>query len=304
MQPAVPLLSAGFALGAFFGAVAVAGYLALNEPRSPAGSEAEPVAEEAAEATNPIALGVAEVAHAPAETPAETTAEGVPTVSSGEMVTLQALGTLESQITDLRVRLSSVEQTLNRVLSASSTAASATDETRPPAPRTAEERRGALEAAGVDPGLAEDLVLREAQRSLERLSLRDQAIREGWVGSAEYRDELSRINADARSLREEIGDEIYDRYLFATGEENRVKIDSVIPGSAAEIAGLQPGDLIEAYADERLFDFSELRRKTTEGEYGEQVAVRVRRGGRVVETWIPRGPLGVTLNSARVEPAR
>ncbi|WP_296809535.1 PDZ domain-containing protein [Thiocapsa sp.] len=298
MQPAVPLLSAGFAVGALFGAAAVAGYIALNDPLPSTSSEADPVVEEQAGERIPTALGVTEAADSPAETPPD-----VPTMSAGDAATPQALKSLESQITDLRFRLSSVEQTLNRVLSASATPASA-DETRPPAPRTAEERRGALVAAGVDAGLAEDLVLREAQRSLERLSLRDQAIREGWVGSAEYREELSRINADARSLREDIGDEIYDRYLFATGEDNRVQIDSVIPGSAAEIAGLQPGDLIEAYADERLFDFSELRRKTTEGEYGEQVAVKVRRGGRVVETWIPRGPLGVTLDSARVEPVR
>jgi hypothetical protein len=299
MQPAVPLLSAGFALGAFFGAAAVAGYLALNEPVLPASSEAVSLVAEQTDERIPKALAVTEDAPATSEMPPDG-----PTPSAGDAPTPQALRGLESQIADLRLRLSSVEQTLNRVLSASSTPAGATDDTRPAAPRTAEERRGALVAAGVDPGLAEDLVLREAQRSLERLSLRDQAIREGWVGSPEYREELSRINADARSLREEIGDEIYDRYLFATGEENRVKIDSVIPGSAAEIAGLQPGDLIEAYADERLFEFSELRRKTTEGEYGKQVAVRVRRGGRVVETWIPRGPLGVTLNSARVEPAR
>jgi hypothetical protein len=299
MQPAVPLLSAGFAVGAFFGAAAVAGYIALNEPLSPAASEADQVSEERAVAPIPVALGVTDRADRPEETPPD-----VPTISAGDVVTPQALKSLESQVTDLLSRLANVEQTLNRVLTASSTPADANEESRPPAPRTADERRGALVAAGLDPVLAEDLVLREAQRSLERLSLRDQAIREGWLGSAEYRDELSRINADARSLREEIGEEIYDRYLFATGEDNRVKIDSVIPGSAAEIAGLQPGDLIEAYADERLFDFSELRRKTTEGEYGEQVAVRVRRGGRVVETWIPRGPLGVTLNSARVEPAR
>jgi S1-C subfamily serine protease len=187
-------------------------------------------------------------------------------------------------------------------MSLSAAAASPGEAARPQAPRTADERRGALVAAGVDPVLAEDLVLKEAQRSLEQLSLRDQAVREGWIGTAQYREELARINADARSLREEIGEDTYDRFLYATGEDNRVKVDSVIPGSAAEIAGLQAGDLIESYADERLFAFSELRNKTTEGEYGEQVAVRVRRGPRVIETWVPRGPLGVTLRSARVMP--
>jgi hypothetical protein len=38
--PAVPLLSAGFAAGALFGAAAVAGYLAMSEPAPPVSSEA------------------------------------------------------------------------------------------------------------------------------------------------------------------------------------------------------------------------------------------------------------------------
>ncbi|MFB1486444.1 MULTISPECIES: PDZ domain-containing protein [unclassified Thiocapsa] len=298
MHPTVPLLSAGFAAGALIGAAAVAGYLAVTEPQPPVSFDADRVAEADSATPIPNALGVtADVDPAPDAPPAE------PGVSALDAVTPRALQSLESQVKDLRVRLVSVEQALNRVLSASTAIASAAEEERPPAPRTAEERRGALVAAGVDPGLAEDLVLQEAQRSLERLSLRDQAIREGWLGTAQYREELSRINADARSLREEIGDDSYDRYLYTTGSDNRVRVDSVIPGSAAEIAGLQAGDLIESYADERLFDFSELRGKTTEGEYGEQVAVQVRRGGRVIETWVPRGPLGVTLDSARVGPA-
>jgi S1-C subfamily serine protease len=226
-----------------------------------------------------------------------------PDVSATGTAEAREIRKLEEQVTDLRVRLASVERRLAGVLSATTTATRDAAATRPEPPRTASERRGALVAAGVDAALAEALVLREAQRSLEQLSLRDQAIREGWLGTEQYREELSRINADARSLREEIGDDTYDRYLYATGEDNRVTVEAVIPGSAAEIAGLQAGDLIESYADQRLFDFSELRNKTTEGEYGEQVAVQVRRAGRVVETWVPRGPLGVTLNSARIEPA-
>lgn len=298
MQPAVSLLSAGFAVGALIGVAAVAGYLAMTEPQPPASSDDDRVAETVAAPPIPNALGVTAVADPASDAPPPESG-----VSASDAATSRAVQSLETQVTDLRVRLASVEQALNRVLSASAATARAIDETRPPAPRTAEERRGALVAAGVEPGLAEDLVLKEAQRSLERLSLRDQAIREGWVGNAQYREELARINADARSLREEIGDDTYDRYLYATGADNRVKVDSVIPGSAAEIAGLQAGDLIESYADERLFDFSELRSKTTEGEYGEQVPVQVRRAGRVIETWVPRGPLGVTLNSARVGPA-
>lgn len=299
MQPAVPLLSAGFAVGALFGAAAVAGLLSMSEPEPVDPVENTPVVEAASDSpvatSRAMGLGgeVGSAGQKPELAPAAPDGSAIAAAESREM------RDLKEQVADLRVRLANVEQRLASVPSATTTAT----RERPEPPRTASQRRGALVAAGVDPALAEDLVLREAQRSLEQLSLRDQAIREGWLGTEQYREELSRINADARSLREEIGDDTYDRYLYATGEDNRVRVDAVIPGSAAEIAGLQAGDLIESYAEERLFDFSELRNKTTEGEYGEQVAVQVRRAGRVVETWVPRGPLGVTLTSARVEPA-
>jgi hypothetical protein len=301
MQPAIPFLSAGFVAGALFGAAAVAGLLSLSEPTSVDPIGDAPVIETGSDApvatSRAMALDGDPAGQAPEVAPVASDGSATGTAESRE------IRKLEEQVTDLRVRLASVEQRLAGVLSATTTATRDVAAMRPEPPRTASERRGALVAAGVDAALAEDLVLREAQRSLEQLSLRDQAIREGWLGTEQYREELSRINADVRSLREEIGDDIYDRYLYATGEDNRVKVETVIPGSAAEIAGLQAGDLIESYADQRLFDFSELRNKTTEGEYGEQVAVQVRRAGRVVETWVPRGPLGVTLNSARVEPA-
>jgi hypothetical protein len=300
MKPAVPLLSAGFVAGLVFGAGAMGGLTMMSEPAPQVAEQAIPQ-HSAETSSDPASSGRALLVETPPDAvQGDVMESGLPRATAE--VDPEAMGRLQSQLADLQVRLASVEQTLDRVLSASTRGASTADPERPLAPRTQDERRVALVAAGVDPGLAEDLMFREAQRSLERLSLRDQATREGWIGTEQYREELGRLNADARSLREEIGDGIYDRYLYATGEDNRVAVASVIPGSAAEAAGLQAGDLIESYADERLFRYSELRRKTTEGEYGELVPVRVRRGTSLIEAWIPRGPLGVTLDSARVEP--
>jgi hypothetical protein len=298
MRPDIRLLSAGFAAGALFGAAALAGFLSISEPAPVASATPTPPTFPFDRSNASLAAGIGTDAAEPQPAEESEVSDPSETVS----VTPKDVLALESQIKDLRIRLASVEQTLSRLPGAAAAVANAADSERPEAPRTPQERSAALVAVGVDPILAEDLIAREAERSLEQLSLRDQAIREGWIGTAEYREELARINADARPLRDEIGAEAYDRYLFATGEDNRVEVTAVIPGSAAEIAGLQPGDLIEAYADERLFRFSELRSKTTEGEYGESVSLRVRRGGDVVETWVPRGPLGVTLDSARAKP--
>ena len=134
------------------------------------------------------------------------------------------------------------------------------------------------------------------------MDLRDIAIREGWFGSDRYRDELSRIEEDSLDMRKEIGEDFYDRYLFATGEDNRVAIDSIIPGSTAEEAGLQPGDLVELYGDNRIFRFDDLRTATSDGERGELVPVRIRRGDGIVDAWLPRGPLGVRMDRTRVDP--
>jgi hypothetical protein len=208
---------------------------------------------------------------------------------------LAAWRSAEARISDLQVRLANLEQVLaDRDRGAQSD--------RPKAPRTPDERRKALVAAGVDPGLADDILWRESRLELDRLNLRDLAVREGWIGTDRYREERNQIAGEDRSLREEIGDTAWDRYLYGTGKDNRIAVSAVISGSAAEAAGLQPGDLIESYAGDRPFRFAELRDATTQGESGELVAVRVKRAGGVVDIWVPRGPLGIRMEMTRAEP--
>lgn len=173
----------------------------------------------------------------------------------------------------------------------------------PDRPVTPEDRRATMIKAGVAEDLAADILWREGQYELDRLELRDQAMREGWFGSERYREEAARLEADKPDLRSEVGDDAYDRYLFAAGEDNRVRVSVVIPGSPAEAAGLRAGDLIETYDGGRIFTFSGLRDATAEGERGELVPVDVRRAdGSRVQAWLPRGPLGVRLDMSRADP--
>ena len=76
--------------------------------------------------------------------------------------------------------------------------------------------------------------------------------REAYLGG-------ERIPAARERLRAELGDEVYDRYLYAKGSTNRVKVQRVLPGSAAQLAGLKPGDVVLSYDGERLFDVEDLR---------------------------------------------
>ena len=73
-------------------------------------------------------------------------------------------------------------------------------------------------------------------------------------------------------------------------------------GSPAEMSGMNDGDMILNYDDKRMFSWSELQDATSRGERGEYVNVTVLRNGQLVNLWVPRGPLGIRLGTARVKP--
>jgi C-terminal processing protease CtpA/Prc len=176
------------------------------------------------------------------------------------------------------------------------------ESTQATATATAADRRVALVSAGVPEPTADDIVWRQSAWDLERLELQDQALREGWHRTERYYQELQELNDEAVNFRTEIGDQAYDRYLYQTGENNRVRVSSVIPGSEAELAGLEPGDVIESYGDGRIFDFTDLRNSTATGERGELVPVVIQRGDTFIEALVPRGPLGVRIEADRLPP--
>lgn len=116
------------------------------------------------------------------------------------------------------------------------------------------------------------------------------------------------LNGDRQSgsrerLREELGDDAYDRYLFANGSSNRVRVRTVMPGSAAQQAGLTVHDVVLAYDGERLFTFEDLRAASYRGEPGELATLEVRRAdGTVTQVTIPRGPMGISGSRGWREP--
>ena len=155
---------------------------------------------------------------------------------------------------------------------------------------------------GIDSVLAADIVRRKNEYELKLLELRDRAAREGYLGSGQYQRELNALMSQNVELRDEIGDDAYDQYLYATGQHNRVRIASVMMGSPAEQAGLKTGDMILSYNDRPMFSWNELQGATTQGERGEYVNVSVIRNGQLLNLWVPRGPLGVRLGTIRVRP--
>jgi len=159
-----------------------------------------------------------------------------------------------------------------------------------------------LVKAGLNEELAADIVRRRNEMDMKMLELRDRASREGYLNTGRYTTEWNELREQDTPLRDEIGDDYYDNYLFVNRQSNRVKVASVMMGSPAEMSGMKNGDLIVNYDGRQMFKWKELQDATSMGERGEYVNVTVLRDGQQVNLWIPRGPLGVRLGTARVKP--
>ncbi|NOQ89022.1 MAG: PDZ domain-containing protein, partial [Gammaproteobacteria bacterium] len=155
---------------------------------------------------------------------------------------------------------------------------------------------------GITPSIAEDIVRRKNSIELKRLQLQDIATRENYLNTQQYYDELELINEQDISLREELGDERYDEYLFNSKQNNRIRISSVMLGSAAEQAGIQKGDVVLSYDNNRMYTWQELKDATTQGQLGEFVSISIYRNGDIFSFSVPRGPLGTQLGATRLEP--
>jgi hypothetical protein len=160
----------------------------------------------------------------------------------------------------------------------------------------------ALLAAGIDTATVGDIKRRRDTLALSEIYLRDLATREGWMDTPRFAEEMADIERQRTSIRDEIGDEAYDRYLAALDHPNRVAVDEVLLESPAAVAGLQAGDVVRRYADARIFAPDELVTATRGGTAGEMVRVEIVRQGRRFEIEVPRGPLGIRIAASQGDP--
>jgi hypothetical protein len=176
-----------------------------------------------------------------------------------------------------------------------------------PAPATPQ-----LDGAWIDEGLlleagfaareVADLRRHFESVELERLFIRHQASREGWIKEPRFRREMFRLAAGAEELREEYGDDAYDWILYASGRENRVVATAVIQDSPAERAALEAGDVVLAYGGQRILRLHDLRNATFNAEVGESMALDVERDGEARRFYVPAGPLGIRLKAVKQVP--
>lgn len=160
----------------------------------------------------------------------------------------------------------------------------------------------AMLAAGIDPLEVKQIRDRFEQIELDRLYLKDRAQREGWSGTVRYSNEVGKIEERRREIRNSVSETTYDAYLYSSGETNRVLIRELLQGSPAAAAGLHVGDTVLRYADKRVYSANELQNETKKGRAGESVPMVIERDGQSQTVYIPRGPLGVYLDTESRKP--
>jgi len=153
------------------------------------------------------------------------------------------------------------------------------------------ELRERLIQSGFDEQEADWVVQQANESQSDRLQRIYQARRQ----RAEQRRESGLENQSPfQDLRDRLGDDNFKRYLAANGLPTSIQVDSILPASPGESAGLEVGDKITHYDGERVFNVSQLNNLTVLGEEGENVLVEVERDGNSVQVTLPRGPIGIS----------
>jgi len=151
---------------------------------------------------------------------------------------------------------------------------------------TRQEQRLAVDliVAGFAPDRAEWITRRVQELRMQAMQAQSEARREGRPPPADV---------EAATLRTELGDPDYERFLAARGVPASVKVMEVLPSSPGERAGLQRGDEIFSYDGKRVFNVQELNELMLVAASGESVVADVRRNGENLRLVLPRGPIGV-----------
>jgi hypothetical protein len=151
---------------------------------------------------------------------------------------------------------------------------------------TRQEQRLAVDliVAGFSSDRAEWINRRVQELRMQAMQAQSEARREGRPPPADV---------EAATLRAELGEQDYERFLIARGVPASVSIREVLASSPAERAGLQRGDEIFSYDGQRVFNVQELNELTLIAASGESAVVDVRRNGENLRVVVPRGPIGI-----------
>ena len=128
---------------------------------------------------------------------------------------------LEGQVTTLTGQLAALTETVSRLERETLKRTS-----RSPGQQADE---ASFIAAGFDPTTASTLVKQLSQFALDEMYLRDQATREGWIGTPKYREEQAALQQQNEAFRAELSEDEYDRFLYLGFYQFRLPLCPVSP---------------------------------------------------------------------------
>lgn len=205
---------------------------------------------------------------------------------------------LEEQVVQLQQQVSQLEEALKKQQSENPESEADRQQVKSTTKLTVEN----LVAAGASEVLANDIIQRKDQFDYLLLELQDRARREGYINKPRYFRERRDLMSKMPSLRDMLDRDVYDRYLYSTGQNNRVVVTSVMSGSPAQQLGVQKNDIIISYANQKPLNSRELKELTGKGNYGDYVNLTLLRNEQLLNVLVPRGPLGVRLATIRLDP--
>ncbi len=224
---------------------------------------------------------------------------------------------IQMDSSDMALQISQIWQKINRLemqldgIAQNRTAITADQEdttnnsTEKRVPRLpAASRKDNLVSAGVNPGIADDILGRMRQQQFRRMELRNLMRRNTSSDTRQYRDELRELDENRISLRSELGDDNYDQYLIVSGLNNRVKVFSVVAGSPAELNGVQKDDVILYYGDQKIMNVYDVQQAALGDDNGGFVNVEILRDGNRMNLTVPRGTLDVRLHAMQLDPVQ
>lgn len=208
---------------------------------------------------------------------------------------------LQLKIEGLQIQIEALQKQQEKTAQKEGSLASKSNSTTRRFSRTAPNKENLI-SAGMNSDIADDVLRRISQQQFRRLELQNLMQRSNSTQRRQYSKELRELNKNKISLRSEMGDDSYDQYLFISGQNNRVKVSSVMAGSPAETSGFQSEDIILSYDNQKILSWPDIRAATIEGEIGSYTSVEILRNGEQMSLTVPRGTLGVQLDAVQVEP--
>jgi len=209
---------------------------------------------------------------------------------------------LEEQLEEVRAEMADLQQILRANVQAAVSANGINTASQQPRTRIEQTVEDRLAASGFTAQQIESIRRREAEGVMQQIELDDRARREGWVDTPRYFDEFNNLTNGADTVRRDLGDDAYSRYLFASGRPNSITVGTVIETSPAEQAGLLRGDVIKSYGGQRVFSTTQLTKLRSEGVRGAPVTVEVIRDGKLMQISMRRGPMGIRTAPGMVDP--